>query len=152
MPNFSAFNPNPDKLRTLIFGQDETLTPQPVATDTAGHILNIILDGTISNVSISGGTVSVGTIDNILNGTITSVLGATLTAGTLTNLLNGTITNVMGATITAGTLTNLLNGTLTSVLGATITAGTLTNLLNGTITSVMGATIRPVRWRSPAAR
>ncbi|OMC68153.1 hypothetical protein BK121_18090 [Paenibacillus odorifer] len=109
---------------------------------------------------MTAGTLSsAGTVTNILNGTITSVLGATITAGTLssagtiTNILEGTITNVLGATITAGTLssagtvTNLLNGTITSVLGATITAGTLssagtvTNLLNGTITSVLGATI-----------
>ncbi|REE91369.1 hypothetical protein A8990_10574 [Paenibacillus taihuensis] len=153
MPNFSSFNPNPDNLRTLIFGQDGTQTARAVATDTEGRILNIIMDGTITSISgvtISGGTVSVGAIDNLLNGTITSVMGATITAGTLTavtNLLNGTITSVMGATITAGTLsavTNLLDGTITSVMGATITAGTLsavTNLLDGTITSVMGATI-----------
>ncbi|WP_211269773.1 DUF6385 domain-containing protein, partial [Paenibacillus macquariensis] len=110
--------------------------------------------------TITAGTLSsAGTVTNILNGTITSVLGATITAGTLssagtvTNILNGTITSVLGATITAGTLssagtvTNILNGTITSVLGATITAGTLssagtvTNILNGTITSVLGATI-----------
>ncbi|CAM4458230.1 hypothetical protein PATY110618_17725 [Paenibacillus typhae] len=110
--------------------------------------------------TITAGTLSsAGTVTNLLDGTITSVLGATITAGTLssagtvTNLLDGTITSVLGATITAGTLssagtvTNLLDGTITSVLGATITAGTLssagtvTNLLDGTITSVLGATI-----------
>ncbi|AZN38663.1 DUF6385 domain-containing protein [Paenibacillus albus] len=147
MPNFSSFNPNPDNLRTLIFGQDQTQTARAVATDTEGRILNIIMDGTITSISgvtISGGTVSVGTISNLLNGTITSVMGATITAGTLTNLLNGTITSVMGATITAGTLSNLLDGTITNVMGATITAGTLTNLLNGTLTNLLNGTITSV--------
>ncbi|MFD0673325.1 DUF6385 domain-containing protein [Cohnella sp. GCM10027633] len=149
MPNFTTFNTDPDQLRTLIFGQDSTGTARAVRTDTSGNVLAVIMDGTISNISVTGATITAGTITNILNGTITTlldgtltnVMGATITAGTLTNLLNGTITSVMGATITAGTLTNLLNGTITSVMGATITAGTLTNLLNGTITSVMGATI-----------
>ncbi|OMF84410.1 hypothetical protein BK144_30085 [Paenibacillus sp. FSL R7-0273] len=103
---------------------------------------------------MTAGTLSsAGTVTNLLNGTITSVLGATITAGTLssagtvTNLLNGTITSVLGATITAGTLssagtvTNLLDGTITSVLGATITAGTLSSAGTVTITSVLGATI-----------
>ncbi|MFC5403513.1 DUF6385 domain-containing protein [Cohnella soli] len=141
MPNFSVFNTNPDHLRTLIFGQDATGTSHAVATDTSGNVLTVIMDGTISHLQVSAATITGGTLTNLLNGTITSVMGATITAGTLTNLLNGTITSVMGATITAGTLTNLLNGTITSVMGATITAGTLSNLLNGTITSVMGATI-----------
>jgi len=141
LPNFTVFNTNPDYLRTLIFGQDATGVSRSLATDSSGNLKTIIMDGTIGNINISGVTVTGGTITNLLNGTITSVMGATITAGTLTNLLNGTITSVLGATITAGTLTNLLNGTITSVLGATITAGTLTNLLNGTITSVLGATI-----------
>ncbi|RUS49103.1 DUF6385 domain-containing protein [Cohnella sp. AR92] len=141
MPNFSVFNTNPDYLRTLIFGHDSSGVSHAAAVNSSGQLLTVIMDGTLSNINISGVTVTSGTLTNILNGTITSVLGATITAGTLTNLLNGTITSVLGATITAGTLTNLLNGTITSVLGATITAGTLTNLLNGTITSVLGATI-----------
>ncbi|MGG3743149.1 DUF6385 domain-containing protein [Paenibacillus chibensis] len=91
--------------------------------------------------TITAGTLSsAGTVTNILNGTISSVLGATVTAGTLssagtvTNILNGTISSVLGATITAGTLssagtvTNILNGTITSILGATITAGTLSSI------------------------
>ena len=105
LPNFAAFNTNPDDLRTLIFGRDGTSTSRALATDTNGRLTNIPIDGTI-----------------------TSVLGTTITAGTLTNLLNGTITSVLGTTITAGTLTNLLNGTITSVLGATITAGTLSSV------------------------
>ncbi|WP_053373706.1 DUF6385 domain-containing protein [Paenibacillus sp. FJAT-27812] len=129
MPNFSSFNPNPDKLRTLIFGRDSTDTPQALATDTAGHILNIMLDGTISN--LMGVTITAGTITSVLGatitaGTINSVLGATITAGTLS-----TVNSVLGATITAGTLS-----TVNSVLGATITAGTLS-----TVNSVLGATI-----------
>ncbi|WP_246072998.1 DUF6385 domain-containing protein [Paenibacillus dokdonensis] len=64
--------------------------------------------------TITAGTLSsAGTVTDILNGTITSVLGATITAGTLTS---------------AGTVTDILNGTITSVLGATITAGTLSSI------------------------
>ena len=152
MPNFTVFNTNPDHLRTLIFGQDATGIARPVATDENGNVLTVLMNGTIGNLTISAATITGGTLTNLLNGTITSVMGATITAGTLS-----TVTSVLGATITAGTLTNLLNGTITSVmgatitagtlstvsnvLGATITAGTLTNLLNGTITSVLGATI-----------
>ncbi|MDI3257375.1 MAG: DUF6385 domain-containing protein [Kyrpidia sp.] len=105
MPNFAVFNPNPDDLRALIFGQDNTSTSRILATDSSGNLTTIALGGTIS-----------------------SVLGTTVTAGTLTNLLDGTISGVLGATVTAGTLTNLLNGTISSVLGATVTAGTLSSV------------------------
>ncbi|MFC4779398.1 hypothetical protein ACFO9Q_21600, partial [Paenibacillus sp. GCM10023252] len=108
MPNFSSFNPNPENLRTLIFGRDATEQSQALATNTSGNLLNIMLDGTIS--SILGTTITAGTLS-----TVESVLGATITAGTLS-----TVGSVLGATITAGTLS-----TVGSVLGATITGGTL---------------------------
>jgi hypothetical protein len=148
MPNFSSFNPNPDNLRTLIFGRDETQEPQALATNTSGNLLSVIMDGTLSNISIQSATITTGTIESVMGatitaGTINSVLGATITAGT--------IKSVLGATITAGTLNSLLGGAITSgtiesVMGATITAGTINSVLGATITtgtieSVMGATI-----------
>mgnify|MGYP001156498473 CR=1 FL=1 len=161
MPNFSSFNPNPDNLRTLIFGRDETLEPQALATDTSGNLLSIIMDGTISNISIQSATITTGTIESVMGatitaGTINSVLGATITTGTIESVLGATITtgtieSVLGATITAGTIESVLGatitaGTINSVLGATITAGTIESVLGatitaGTINSVLGATI-----------
>ncbi|EFM09180.1 conserved hypothetical protein [Paenibacillus curdlanolyticus YK9] len=161
MPNFSSFNPNPDNLRTLIFGRDATLEPQALATDTSGNLLSVIMDGTISNISIQSATITAGTITSVMGatitaGTINSVLGATITAGTIDSVLGATITagtidSVLGATITAGTINSVLGatitaGTINSVLGATITAGTINSVLGatitaGTINSVLGATI-----------
>ena len=117
MPNYAAFQMDPNNLRTLIYGRDATGTEQVIATDAAGNLTTVIIDGTITNVlaaTITAGTLtSAGTVTNILNGTITNVLGATITAGTLTS---------------AGTITNILDGTITNVLGATITAGTLSSV------------------------
>ncbi|MGO4539375.1 DUF6385 domain-containing protein [Paenibacillus sp. 2TAB19] len=159
MPNFSSFNPNPDNLRTLIFGKDNASTARALSTDTDGHILNIMLDGTISN--LMGVTITAGTINSVMGATITAgtldaVLGATITAGTLDAVLGATITAgtldaVLGATITAGTLdvvlgTTITAGTLDAVLGTTITAGTLdavlgTTITAGTLNAVLGTTI-----------
>lgn len=115
MPNFSAFNPNPDNLRTLIFGRDDTSTAQVIATDTAGRVLTLPAGGTINAVlgtTITGGTVALSGGTVAISGGTVAVSEATITAGTLDA--------VLGATITTGTLA--------AVLGATITAGTLSSV------------------------
>nr|WP_254773052.1 DUF6385 domain-containing protein [Paenibacillus sp. NFR01] len=111
------------------------------ATITAGTI-NSVLGTTITAGTLS----SAGTVTNLLDGTISSVLGATVTAGTLTSVLGATIT--AGTLSSAGTVTNLLDGTISSVLGATITAGTINSILGATITGGTLSSVTSISQRN----
>lgn len=73
MPNYSVFQDDPDNLPTIIYGRDQANVNHVIATDTAGNITSVILDGTVSvfATTITAGTLtSAGTVTNILNGTI----------------------------------------------------------------------------------
>lgn len=75
-----------------------------------------------------GGTIT--TVDALTNGTVRVSVG-TITQGTLTNLVSGTINALAAGTITGGTLQNIVGGTLGQVtLVPTVT--TVSNLTNGT--------------------
>ena len=66
----------------------------------------------------------------ILNGTLTALANGTITAGTLTNLVSGTINALASGTITAGTFTlNSKPGSQILSYGTTA-AGTLGTLVN----------------------
>ena len=143
------------------------LTRRITSTSTAGaldvHIAGTSVEiGGGSNVNIVTGTQqrlgTVGTIENLVGGTIGSVLGIGGTvqvsgAGTNVNIVSGTqqtlgTVNVIetgsivlnSGTVTTGSLTNVANlGTI-----AILTAGTVTsvgNVVGGTITRLGGGSI-----------
>src|SRR3990167_6120110 len=74
-------------------------------------------------ISDFGGTLPVvTTVANVTNGTVRISVG-TVTTGTLQNLVSGTINALASGTITGGTLQNLNAGTITSI--ANIVGGTI---------------------------
>ncbi len=116
--------------------------PNPVGgTDSGGTIRTILVDSTgvqrsTGSSVMTVGTLTVGTLTNLVSGTINALAAGTVTAGTLTNLVSGTINALAAGTITAGTLTNLVSGTINALAAGTITGGTLGNLNNGTLALV----------------
>ena len=110
-------------------------------TDSGGTIRSILVDSsgvqrTTGSAVITVGTITTGTIQNLVTGTINALAAGTITGGTLQNLVSGTINALAAGTITGGTLTNLVSGTINALAAGTITGGTLQNLNAGTITSV----------------
>ena len=123
-----------------------TITAGTVAV-TIGTIVGPTASGgtpTTAPVLVAG-TDATGTVyaPLITSGGLVKTLqtGGTLTLGTLTNLVSGTINALASGTITAGTLTNLVSGTINALAAGTVTAGTLTNLVSGTVTALAVGTI-----------
>ncbi len=118
--------------------------PNPVGgTDSGGTIRTILVDSTGVQRStgtsvMSVGTLTAGTLTNLISGTINALAAGTVTAGTLTNLVSGTINALAAGTITGGTLGNLNNGTLALV--STVT--TVSNLTNGSVNLLTGTVTR----------
>lgn len=82
--------------------------------DSTNDSVTAILDG--------NGTVSV--LTNLTSGSVRMTVG-TLTTGTLQNLVSGTINALATGTLTGGTLQNLVSGTINALASGTITAGTV---------------------------
>jgi len=128
MPNYAAFNTNPDDLRTLIFGKDGTTT-RALAVDAGGLML-------VGGATISGGTLAAVQSATVAGGTLDAVLGATISGGTLAavqsaTIAGGTLSAVLGATISGGTLDAFLSGTITSVSQKTFLEIATTDVVTG---------------------
>jgi hypothetical protein len=116
-------------------------------TGTLIPIMKISTDqqGTFTAGNIWNGQLgTIGTVQNLLGGTLTSLLGGTLNQlgnlGTLPNLPGGSIVVTAG---TIGTISNIGSiGVLTT--GNLGTVGTIQNILGGTLTSVLGGTINQI--------
>lgn len=108
-------------------------------------VVNNLVSGTLLN---SGTTTGVGvvttvtTVSNVTNGSFVQTAG-TLTVGTLTNLVSGTINAIAAGTITGGTLGNLNSGTILNS-GTTTGVGVVTALTNGSVNILTGSVVGTV--------
>lgn len=126
---------------TVTAGTIGSLPNIPGGTITRVSTLGTLEVGTISTLpNIPGGTLAlVTTVSNITNGSVRMTVG-TLTTGTLQNLVSGTLNAVAAATVTAGTINT---GTI-NVGTFVMPSGTLTvlpNLPQGSI-NVTAGTVR----------
>ena len=147
------------------------LTRRITSTNTAGaldvHIAGTSVEiGGGSNVNIVTGTQqrlgTVGTIENLVGGTIGSVLGIGGTvqvsgAGTNVNIVSGTqqtlgTVNVIetgsiiqkSGTVTTGSLSNLATlGTIQNLVGGTVTVGNINNI--GTLNIVEAGSLNLIK-------
>lgn len=95
-----------------IIGQDSGGTYHSIAVTTGGSI------GTIIMPQLAVGTVTTGTIQNLVTGTINALAAGTITGGTLQNLNNGTLALVT-------TVSNVTNGSINMLTGTAQLLGTL---------------------------
>lgn len=110
------------------------ITAQPIAvggTDSGGTVRNQLIDATgvgrsTGSQVITVGTITTGTLQNLVSGTVNALAAGTITGGTLQNLVTGTINALASGTITTGTI---------SMTTGTLNGGTLTNLVSGTFNS-----------------
>lgn len=145
----------------LDIGANGASTPFIGSVPNIGSV-NVLQTGTLAIVSnltngsviLQSGTLSTGTLQNLVSGTINSLASGTITAGTVTNLVSGTINALAAGTITTGTvsvttgtlnggtLTNLVSGTINALASGTISGGTLQNVNAGTVTLLQAGTIQ----------
>lgn len=115
--------------------------PNPVGgTDSGGTIRTILVDATGVQRStgtqvMSVGTLTTGTLQNLVTGTINALASGTITGGTLQNLNAGTVTVV--SSLTNGSV-NILTGTQ-QLLG-TLQLGTVQQLLPPNISQTVYGT------------
>lgn len=103
------------------------------------------LDSTNDSITslMPSGTLTTGTLQNLVTGTINAIAAGTITGGTLQNLTSGTINALASGTITTGTVsvttgTMVLNtGTITTIAAGTQntlgTVGVVNNIVTGTL-------------------